>query len=64
MNIMASLPWIAVLLIGLVAGVLIGIGLVALLQSNITSSICPKCKAEFQEEEDLKKEWKEQQKGY
>lgn len=61
---MASLPWIAVLLIGLVAGVLVGIGFIALLQSNHTPSICPKCRAEFQEEEDLKKEWKEQQKGY
>jgi hypothetical protein len=61
---MDSLPWIAVLLIGAVAGILIGIGLIGLLGSNHTSSICQRCKAEIEEETDLQKEWREQQKGY
>lgn len=62
---MASLPWFATLLIGIVVGVLLGIVAIALLQSNkATKNLCPRCKNETEEERQLKQEWAEQQKGY
>lgn len=62
---MASLPWFLILFIGIVVGVLIGITLVALLQSNKTiGNLCPRCKNETEEERQLKQDWEEQQKGY
>jgi gas vesicle protein len=62
---MASLPWFATLLIGIVVGVLLGIVAIALLQSNkATENLCPRCKNETEEERQLKQEWAEQQKGY
>lgn len=62
---MASLPWIAVFLIGIVVGALIGIAAIALLQSNKpTKNLCPRCSNETEEERQLKQDWVEQQKGY
>jgi gas vesicle protein len=62
---MASLPWIVVLLIGIVVGALLGIATVALAQSNkATENLCPRCKNETEEERQLKQEWENQQKGY
>jgi hypothetical protein len=62
---MASLPWFAILLIGIVVGVLLGIVAIALLQSNkATENLCPRCKNETEEERQLKQDWQEQQKGY
>lgn len=62
---MASLPWILVLLIGFIVGVLIGIAIVALLQGNKdTANLCPRCQNETEEERQLKKDWENQQKGY
>lgn len=62
---MASLPWFATLLIGIVVGVLLGIVAIALLQSNkATENLCPRCKNETEEERQLKQDWQEQQKGY
>ena len=62
---MASLPWFILLLIGFVVGVLFGIAVIALVQSNkATENLCPRCKNETEEERQLKQEWAEQQKGY
>jgi uncharacterized membrane-anchored protein YhcB (DUF1043 family) len=62
---MASLPWFLVFSIGIVVGVLLGIVVIALAQSNKpTTNLCPKCKKETEEENQLKQEWAEQQKGY
>ena len=62
---MASLPWIAVFLIGIVVGGLIGLVSIGLLQANKpTENLCPRCKNETEEERQLKQDWVEQQKGY
>jgi hypothetical protein len=62
---MANLPWSLVLLIGIVVGTLLAIAAIALSKGNSkTSSFCPRCKNETEEERQIRQDWEQQQKGY
>ena len=62
---MASLSWIVVILIGFIVGGITTLILLALVrETKPTKNLCPRCKEETEEENQLKKDWADQQKGY